>query len=90
MPVLSVGDYTVTVTKFGYLKTTGDVKIIEGQTTTSDFAVEQVPTAKVSGTATSSAGPEAKATVAVTGTTDDQGRYELTLPLGKHDLRVSS
>ncbi|WP_309484263.1 S8 family serine peptidase [Streptomyces himalayensis] len=94
LPVLSVGDYTVTVTKFGYLKGAGDVKIAEGETATRDIAVDRAPSAKLSGTVTSHTGPVAGATVTVkdtplTATADDKGHYEVTLPLGEYDLAAS-
>ncbi|MER7334733.1 carboxypeptidase regulatory-like domain-containing protein, partial [Micromonospora sp. NPDC000119] len=95
LPVLSVGDYTLTVTKFGYLSGTGAVTIAEGQTTTRNFTLEQAPSARVSGTVTSHAGPAAGAVITVTdtpvtATADAQGHYEVTLPLGAYDLAATS
>jgi subtilisin family serine protease len=91
LPVLSVGDYTITVTKFGYRPGASAVTIAEGQTATRDIALEQAPSARVSGTVTSYTGPAAGAAITVTGTpvtatADAQGRYEVTLPLGGYDL----
>ncbi|GGO83906.1 S8 family serine peptidase [Wenjunlia tyrosinilytica] len=90
-PVLSVGDYAVAVTKFGYTKGSGDVTVTEGATTTRDFAIEQAPSAKVTGTVSSAAGPASGATVTVkdtpvTATADNAGHFEVTLPLGTYDL----
>ncbi|MFG3700541.1 S8 family serine peptidase [Micromonospora sp. NPDC047620] len=95
LPVLSVGDYTLTVTKFGYRSGTGAVTITQGQTATRNFALEQAPSAKVSGTVTSHAGPAAGAAITVkdtpvTATADAQGHYEVTLPLGAYDLGATS
>ncbi|MEH0985449.1 S8 family serine peptidase [Micromonospora sp. CPCC 205556] len=94
LPVLSVGDYTITVTKFGYLTGTGGVTVVEGQTATRDIALQQAPSAKVSGTITSHAGPAGGAAVTVNGTpvtatADAQGHYEVTLPHGAYDLTAS-
>ena len=48
-PVLSVGDYTVTVTKFSYLSQTADVTVSDGTTTVQDFALVTAPAYSVSG-----------------------------------------
>ncbi|WBB81951.1 S8 family serine peptidase [Micromonospora sp. WMMD882] len=89
---LMVGDYTVTVTKFGYLTATGQFTVTEDQTTTADVAVEQAASATLTGTVSTSAGPAAGATVTVlntpvTATADAQGRYRVTVPQGKYDVR---
>ncbi|HZN73121.1 MAG TPA: S8 family serine peptidase [Micromonosporaceae bacterium] len=94
LPVLSVGDYTVTVTKFGYLTDTGTVTVVEGQAATRDVVLQQAPSAKVSGTVTSYSGPAGGATVTVggtpvTATADAQGHYEVTLPHGSYDLTAT-
>lgn len=89
---LMVGDYTVTVTKFGYLTATGQATVTENQTVTVDLVVEQAPSATLSGTVSTSAGPAGGATVTVlntplTATADAQGRYQVTVPQGKYDVR---
>ncbi|WP_406422137.1 S8 family serine peptidase [Streptomyces sp. NBC_00842] len=94
LPRLPVGDYTLTVNKFGYFTGTGAVTITEGQTTTRNFTLEQAPSVKVSGTVTSKAGPAAGAAITVkntpvTATANAQGHYEVTLPLGTYDLTAS-
>ncbi|WP_405684401.1 S8 family serine peptidase [Streptomyces sp. NBC_00057] len=91
LPKLLVGDYTLTVDKFGYSTGTGAVTITQGQTTTRNFTLEQAPSVKVSGTVTYKAGPAAGAAITVkntpvTATTNAQGHYEVTLPLGTYDL----
>ncbi|MBC6462684.1 carboxypeptidase regulatory-like domain-containing protein [Actinomadura sp. HBU206391] len=95
LPTLMVGDYTITVGKYGYVKATGTVTITENQTATRDFAIDVAPSGTISGTVRTSAGPLAGATVEfpgtpVTATTDADGRYRVTLPHGEYDLRVTS
>ena len=92
---LSVGDYTITATKFGYEKVTATATILENQTVTRDTALTAAPSGKVSGTVKSRAGVAANAAITVTGTpvtatTDDQGKYGLTLPLGDYSLELAS
>ncbi|MBM0236219.1 S8 family serine peptidase [Micromonospora sp. ATA32] len=91
---LMVGDYTVTVRKFGYLDASVSLTVTENQTVDRDIVVEQAPSATLSGTVTTSAGPAAGATVAVlntplTATADDQGHYRLTVPHGQYDVRFT-
>ncbi|WP_328404616.1 S8 family serine peptidase [Streptomyces sp. NBC_00390] len=93
-PALSVGDYTLTAGKFGYGQESATASVTEGTTATSDFTLTQAPSAKVTGTVSSSAGPVAGAAVTVadtpvTATTDEQGRFEATLPLGTYDIRAT-
>lgn len=90
---LMVGDYTITVSKFGYLPATASVTVVEGQTATRDLTIEQAPSATLNGTVTTSAGPAAEATLTILGTpltatTDDQGRFSLTVPHGEYDVRI--
>ncbi|MFC4011323.1 S8 family serine peptidase [Nonomuraea purpurea] len=92
---LSVGDYTITVTKFGYEKATTTATVLEDQTVTKDTALTAAPSGKVSGTVRSRIGVAVNAAITVTGTpvtatTDDQGKYSLTLPLGDYSLQVAS
>ncbi|MGH3713529.1 MAG: S8 family serine peptidase [Micromonosporaceae bacterium] len=91
---LMVGDYSVRVTKFGYLAGSGTVTITEGQTATRDVAVEAAPSASLSGVVRLSTGAAAGgATVEVLGTpvsatADADGRYQVTLPHGDYQVRV--
>ena len=93
---LVVGDYTVTISKFGYLTGTATATITESQTTVRDIAVELAPTATISGTVTTAGGPAAGASINVlntpisTGVADGQGHYSVTVPQGEYDLRVNA
>ncbi|MFG2117229.1 S8 family serine peptidase [Streptomyces sp. NPDC048718] len=94
LPKLMVGDYTAEVSKFGYVTATGTVTVVEDQAVTKDFAVEQAPSAKLTGKVSTEAGPEAGATLAVQGTpvrgtTAADGSYALTLPVGAYDVAVT-
>ncbi|MEV4478789.1 S8 family serine peptidase [Micromonospora coxensis] len=91
---LMVGDYTLTVSKFGYLTATGTVTVTENQTVTRDVEVTQAPSGTLSGTVTTAAGPAAGATVTVAGTpltatADDAGRYRLVVPHGSYEVRFA-
>jgi subtilisin family serine protease len=91
---LMVGEYTITVSKFGYLTATGSATIVEDGTATVDIEVTQAPSAVLSGTVTTSAGPAAGATVTVEGTpisttADAQGHYSVTVPQGEYDVTYS-
>ncbi|MFF3322379.1 S8 family serine peptidase [Streptomyces sp. NPDC002889] len=93
-PALSVGDYTLTAGKFGYGQESANVAVTDGTTVTSHFTLTQAPSAKLTGTVSSSAGPAAGAAVTiadtpVTATADAQGRFEVTLPLGTYDVRAT-
>lgn len=88
---LMVGDYTLTVSKFGYLTATATVTITENETVTRDVEVTQAPSSVLSGTVTTSAGPAAGATVTVTGTplsavADAAGHYSLAVPHGTYEV----
>ncbi|PZF97792.1 S8 family serine peptidase [Micromonospora deserti] len=91
---LMVGDYTVTVSKFGYLTATASVTVTESQTVEADITVERAPSATLSGTVSTSAGPASGASVAVLGTplsatADEQGRYRVTVPQGQYDVHFA-
>ncbi|HEX6968954.1 MAG TPA: S8 family serine peptidase [Micromonosporaceae bacterium] len=91
---LMVGDYTVTVGKFGYLPATATATIAENESTVLDIAVEQAPSASLSGTVTTSAGAAAGARIVLPGTplsatADEQGRYALTVPHGEYRVEVT-
>jgi len=92
---LMVGDYTISVSKFGFLTATGSATIAQDQTTTRDFTLEQAPSATLSGVVRLTNGdPAPGATLQVSGTpvstvADDQGRYQLTLPYGNYKIEVA-
>jgi subtilisin family serine protease len=92
---LMVGDYTVRVSKFGYLTASGSATVTEGQTTVQNFTLQAAPSATLSGTVRLSSGdPAPGATLRVlgtpaTGTADSQGRYQLTLPYGDYQIEVN-
>ncbi|GHE27793.1 S8 family serine peptidase [Streptomyces vinaceus] len=91
---LSVGEYTLTVSKFGYGQQTSTATVTENATATGDFTLTQAPSGKLTGTVTSAAGPAAGATVTVTdtpvtATADEQGRFEVTLPHGTYEVRAT-
>ncbi|MGH3662604.1 MAG: carboxypeptidase regulatory-like domain-containing protein, partial [Micromonosporaceae bacterium] len=92
---LMVGDYTVTVRKFGYLTGSGSASVAEGQTTTADFAMDSAPSSSLSGSVLLSTGAAAAgATIDVLNTplstqTDAQGNYQLTIPHGDYEVRVT-
>ncbi|MEU5945390.1 S8 family serine peptidase [Micromonospora sp. NPDC047465] len=91
---LMVGAYTVSVSKFGYLTATTLVTVTENQTVDADVTVEQAPSATLSGTVRTSAGPAGGASVTVLGTplattADEQGRYQVTVPQGVYDVRFA-
>lgn len=93
-PALSVGDYDLTVKKFGHTDATGTAAVGDGQNTVRDFSLTAAPSAKVSGTVTSSAGPAGGAELSfagtpVTATADARGRYEATLPHGTYTLNAT-
>ncbi|MFF4993760.1 S8 family serine peptidase [Streptomyces sp. NPDC000656] len=93
-PALSVGAYTLTVSKFGYGQQTSTATVTENATATGDFSLTQAPSGKLTGTVTSAAGPAAGATVTLTdtpltATADDQGRFELTVPHGTYEVRAA-
>ncbi|MGH3646372.1 MAG: S8 family serine peptidase [Micromonosporaceae bacterium] len=91
---LMVGDYTVSVRKFGYLTGTGTVTVVEAETATRDFVLQAAPSATLSGVVRLSSGAVAAgATVdvlstPVSATTDADGRYQVTLPHGDYQLKV--
>ena len=93
-PTVSVGEYAVKASKFGYTSATGTATVTEGGTATLDLSVAQAPSATLSGVVRTSAGPAAGAAVELLGTplatkTDDAGRYTLTAPAGEYDVRAT-
>ncbi|MEU4265370.1 S8 family serine peptidase [Streptomyces argenteolus] len=94
LPKLMVGDYTVSVAKFGFVTARGAVTVVEGGSAVQDFPLDKAASATLSGRVSSSAGAEAGAVVAaqgtpVTTTTGADGSYSLTLPQGTYDLSVT-
>jgi hypothetical protein len=94
-PTLSVGDYEVTASKYGYVSATGNVTVTEGATATLNLDLAQAASATVSGTVTSAGAPVAGATVSLVGTplsttTNAAGFYSITAPQGTYDLSVAS
>ncbi|MGW4231594.1 S8 family serine peptidase [Streptomyces sp. NPDC004980] len=94
LPKLMVGDYSVSVAKFGYVTAKGAVTVVENGAAVQDFPLAAAASATLTGKVTSSAGPEAGAVVAaqgtpVTTTTGADGTYSLTLPHGGYDLAVT-
>ena len=95
---LPVGNYNLTVTIFAYDPGMANVGVVDGMTTTQDFALNLSPAHNVSGTITSSVSglPVPNTTVRVLGTpippvtSDDNGMYQiLAVPDGSYDLRAS-
>ncbi|HEX6076853.1 MAG TPA: carboxypeptidase regulatory-like domain-containing protein [Micromonosporaceae bacterium] len=92
---LMVGDYTMSVTKFGYVRATGSATVTEGQTTVQDFTLQAAPSATLSGTVRLSSGDAAAGATLrvlgtpVSGTADSQGHYQLTLPYGDYQIEVN-
>ncbi|WP_246002324.1 S8 family serine peptidase [Allorhizocola rhizosphaerae] len=94
-PVLSVGDYVVTASKYGYTSATGNATVTENQTSTLDLSLTQAASATVSGTVTVDSDPVEGATVSLVGTpltttTNAAGFYSLTAPQGNYQLSVQS
>lgn len=93
-PALSVGEYALTASKFGYGPQTATFTVTENTTVTGDLALTAAASGKLTGTVSSAAGPLAGAAVAVadtpvTATTDAQGRFEVTLPYGTYDVNAT-
>jgi len=94
-PVLNIGDYVVSASKYAYLPASGNVTVTEGATSTLDISLTQAPTATVSGTVTAGGAPVAGAAVSLAGTplstvTNAAGVYSLTAPQGQYQMTVAS
>ncbi|MEU5060209.1 MULTISPECIES: S8 family serine peptidase [unclassified Streptomyces] len=94
LPKVLVGDYKVTVSKFGYRTTESTVTITENGTATKDFTLEKAADATLTGTVKTEAGVEARATVVVQGTpvktvSAADGTYSVTLPVGTYNIAVT-
>ncbi|MFD7258649.1 S8 family serine peptidase [Streptomyces sp. NPDC059874] len=91
---LSVGDYALTASKFGYGTQNATATVTENATATGDFTLTQAASGKLTGTVSSAAGPAAGASVTIADTpvsasTDAQGRFEVTLPHGTYDVNAT-
>ncbi|MFC9245290.1 S8 family serine peptidase [Streptomyces sp. NPDC057136] len=94
LPKVMVGDYRVTVSKFGFHPTESTVTVVENETATKDFTLEQAPSATLGGTVRTEAGVEAGANVVVQGTpvktvSAADGTYSVTLPVGTYNVAVT-
>ncbi|MFI6317897.1 S8 family serine peptidase [Nonomuraea sp. NPDC050556] len=94
LPRLLPGDYQVTAAKFGYEQGTATATVVADQSATADVTMTKLPSGVVSGTVTTAGTPEPGATVEAVGTqvsavTDASGRYQLTLPNGDYQLKVT-
>jgi subtilisin family serine protease/N-acetylneuraminic acid mutarotase len=96
-PRLQVGDYAVTVEKYGYLTATRTVSVAEDQTTTADFALQAAPTSTLHGTITDGSGHgwplHAKVTIdehpgGPVYTDPYTGRYSVELPQDTYTMQV--
>jgi subtilisin family serine protease/N-acetylneuraminic acid mutarotase len=97
--ILPVGDYTVTVSAFGYADQSAQVSILEDQTTTADFALEAVDSVTISGQVTDGSGHgwamyarvSAQGTPLSTFTNPVTGMYSLSVPMhATYTLQVRS
>ncbi|MFF1589760.1 S8 family serine peptidase [Streptomyces sp. NPDC058286] len=93
-PRLVAGDYKVSVTKFGYVGESATVTVTDGGTATHDAALTTAPTGTVTGTVRSDSGLEADVAIKVQGTpvratTDADGGYRLTLPVGSYQFGLA-
>lgn len=94
LPKLLVGDYEVTVSKFGFRPAESTVTIVQNETTAKDFTLEKAPDATLTGTVRTEAGAEAGATLVVQGTpvktvTAADGTYALNLPVGTYNITTT-
>ncbi|HET7570589.1 MAG TPA: protease pro-enzyme activation domain-containing protein [Gammaproteobacteria bacterium] len=92
--LLPIGDFTVTVTDFGYQKTSTTVTVTDGGALTHDFSLNTAPKATVQGNVTDGSGHEYGLYAEITVSTIDQGQvadvwtnpttgaYSVQLPIG--------
>ncbi|WP_218956843.1 S8 family serine peptidase [Streptomyces sp. UH6] len=95
LPVLSVGEYTLTASKYGYLNGTAQVTVTEGAAASAAIEMDQAPSSTVSGTVSSAEGPVAGATVSfqgtpVSATTEEDGTYSAVIPDGDYTVEAVS
>ncbi|GII91927.1 carboxypeptidase regulatory-like domain-containing protein [Sinosporangium siamense] len=93
LPRLPVGDYRITVRKYGYGDATAAVTVTENQPATGDAVLTPVPLHAVSGAVTVGGAPMAGVVVTSPGTpveatTDAAGRYRVELPAGTRTLKA--
>jgi subtilase family serine protease/N-acetylneuraminic acid mutarotase len=101
--LLPAGDYTVTVSEYGYQDGTASVSISDGNTTTQDIALKAAPTAILSGRVTDASGHGyglyAKVSITSHGfgrvaevwTDPKTGKYSVKLPKGfDYNLSVAA
>ncbi|MFG2432193.1 S8 family serine peptidase [Streptomyces sp. NPDC048590] len=93
LPKLMVGDYDVRVSKYGYTEARSTVTITEGGNATSDLTVEVAPVGTVTGTVSTTGGPEAGAKISWPGgatvTSGADGTFSAELPAGTHQFTVT-
>ncbi|WP_432181571.1 S8 family serine peptidase [Streptomyces sp. NBC_00063] len=94
LPKVAAGEYKATVSKYGYGTVEDTLTIADDATLTRDFALDEAPSATITGTVRSAGGPEAGAAVAAQDTprsvtTGDDGTFRLTLPKGQYALTVT-
>ena len=95
---LPIGDYSVTVSAFGFQNGTASVTITEGQTTTQNFALNPVSSFTVSGLVRDGSGtPVANATIVIQGTpippttSGADGSYSFAnVPAGTYTVAASA
>ncbi|MGQ4490268.1 S8 family serine peptidase [Streptomyces sp. 372A] len=93
-PRLVSGDYTVTVTKFGYVTDSATLAVTDGGSAVHDVALATAPTGTLAGTVRSDSGTEADVAIKVQGTpvrasTASDGTYKLTLPAGSYRISLT-
>ncbi|MFG2569480.1 S8 family serine peptidase [Streptomyces sp. NPDC048567] len=93
-PRLVSGDYTVTVTKFGYVTESATLAVTDGGSAVHDVALATAPMGTLTGTVRSDSGTEADVAIKVQGTpvhasTASDGTYKLTLPVGSYQIGLT-
>ncbi|MFD4831174.1 S8 family serine peptidase [Streptomyces uncialis] len=94
---LAAGEYTVTVSAFGFTPVTGTATVTANGTVTRDFSLERAPAARLTGRVTGASGAERRAVVGVvdapasatTAITGADGTFSLDLPQGTYDISAS-
>ncbi|MFF9344421.1 MULTISPECIES: S8 family serine peptidase [unclassified Streptomyces] len=94
LPKVMVGDYTVTVSRFGYVTERTTATVTEGGAAVRDVALTLAPLGTLTGTVRTAGGPEPGAKIAVAGspvvtTSGADGSYSLELPAGEHQLTIT-
>jgi hypothetical protein len=92
---LSVGDYTVTASKFGFATGSGTATVTDGGSATLNIDLVAAASSTVSGTVTTAGSPVPGATVKLIGSplqtvTNGSGFYSITAPDGSYTLSVTS